>query len=113
MRVKAYDLYMVLVITVIAVILGLAGVNNVALGVLFGAPLVLFLPGYGLTAALENRQLSPPERLLFSVGLSLALTVLAGLVLSWTPWGLQRGSWAVLLGGMRLAATLVALIFHH
>jgi uncharacterized membrane protein len=51
-----------------------------------------------------------PERLLFSVGLSLAIAVLGGLLLNWTPWGLQAESWALLLGGTALSASGLALI---
>jgi uncharacterized membrane protein len=50
------------------------------------------------------------ERLLFSIGTSLALAVLWGLLLNWTPWGFQVGAWLVLLCGTTLLASLVVQI---
>ncbi len=58
---------------------------------LLGAMYVLFLPGYSLIEALypEEGQLSPLERLALSIGLSLAVVPLIGLVLNYTPWGIR------------------------
>jgi peptidoglycan/LPS O-acetylase OafA/YrhL len=57
------------------------------LGTLF----VLFLPGYALVEALYPRgdELSPLERLALSIGLSLAVVPLVGLVLNYTPFGIR------------------------
>jgi hypothetical protein len=74
-------------------------------------PLVVLLPGYALTSALFARQPpEPPRYLLLSVGLSLAITILEGLALNLTPWGLQAASWALALGGTTIAAAVVALL---
>ena len=56
-----------------------------------GSLYVLFLPGYLLIEALypEERSLSPLERLALSLGLSLAVVPLIGLVLNYTPWGIR------------------------
>ncbi|MGC8935404.1 MAG: DUF1616 domain-containing protein [Thermoproteota archaeon] len=56
-----------------------------------GSLFVLFLPGYSLIEALYPREeeLSPLERLALSIGLSLALVPLVGLVLNYTPWGIR------------------------
>ena len=68
-------------------------------------PLVILLPGYALTSALFARQTTElPIGLLLSVGLSLAITILEGLLLNLTPWGLQATSWALALGGTILIA---------
>jgi uncharacterized membrane protein len=77
---------------------------------LIGAlPLVLFLPGYAITAALfPPRSLGILERLLFSLGLSVSVTALAGLVLNLTPWGLQTSTWAMALAGIVLLASIIA-----
>jgi len=57
---------------------------------LFGAVFVLFLPGYSLVRALfGRRELDSIERLALSIGLSLALVPLAGLLLNYTPWGIR------------------------
>jgi uncharacterized membrane protein len=52
---------------------------------------VLFLPGYLATSALFPRtgDLSGPERLALSLGLSLAIVPLVGLALNFTPWGIR------------------------
>lgn len=52
---------------------------------------VLFLPGYSLIEALYPGEgdLSPLERAALSIGLSLAVVPLIGLVLNYTPWGLR------------------------
>jgi uncharacterized membrane protein len=74
-------------------------------------PLVLVVPGYALTAAVfPKRSLGVPERLVFSLGLSLVIVVLGGLLLNWTPFGLRASSWAVLLSGITLGAGVVALV---
>lgn len=59
--------------------------------VTLGIPFVLFLPGYTLIAALFPRRadLSGPERLAYSMGLSLALVPIVGIVLNFTPWGIR------------------------
>jgi uncharacterized membrane protein len=76
-----------------------------------GLLLVLVLPGYALTVAMfPPGVVGTAERLVLSLGLSLAGTTLGGLVLHWTPGGLAPGSWAVLLGGATLAASFVGLL---
>jgi uncharacterized membrane protein len=72
-------------------------------------PLVLFLPGYAITAALFlPRSLGIPERFLFSLGLSVSVTALAGLALNLTPWGLQTSTWAIALTGIVVVASAIA-----
>jgi hypothetical protein len=74
-------------------------------------PLVVLLPGYTLTSALFARQAPEmPSQLLLSVGLSLAITILEGLALNLTPWGLQAVSWGLALGGTTIVAGGVALL---
>ena len=56
-----------------------------------GSLFVLYLPGYSLIEALYPRgeELEPLERLALSIGLSLALVPLVGLLLNYTPWGIR------------------------
>ena len=56
-----------------------------------GSLFVLYLPGSALIEALypEREGLSQLERLALSIGLSLALVPLVGLVLNYTPWGIR------------------------
>ena len=58
---------------------------------IFGSVFVLFLPGYMLIEALypKPRDLEALERLALSIGLSLALVPLTGLLLNYTPWGIR------------------------
>jgi uncharacterized membrane protein len=56
-----------------------------------GSMFVLFIPGYSLIETLYPREsdLTPLERLALSIGLSLALVPLVGLILNYTPWGIR------------------------
>lgn len=58
-----------------------------------GSVFVLFIPGYVTVEALYPRDddLKPLERLALSIGLSLALVPLIGLLLNYTPWGIRLG----------------------
>jgi hypothetical protein len=68
---------------------------------ILGGVFVLFLPGAVLMAALYPRgeDMDGLERLALSIGLSLAVVPLIGLVLNYTPWGI------------RLAPIMIALAF--
>jgi hypothetical protein len=56
----------------------------------FGSVFVLFLPGYSLIRALfGSKELDNIERLALSIGLSLALVPIAGLLLNYSPWGIR------------------------
>ena len=81
------------------------------LGLVLGLPLVLILPGYALIAAVfPDRPPELPQRLLFTVGLSLSVTILGGYLLNLLPWGLRTETWVALLGGVSLAGFAVALL---
>lgn len=56
-----------------------------------GSIYVLYLPGSMLIEALYPRgeDLEPLERMALSIGLSLAVVPLIGLVLNYTPWGIR------------------------
>jgi Protein of unknown function (DUF1616) len=76
-----------------------------ALRVAVGLVLVLVLPGAALTAALfPPRSLGWARRILFSLGLSLAVIALGGLLLNLTPFGLQGLTWLAFIGGVTLGA---------
>lgn len=64
------------------------------LRVLFGLPIVLFIPGYILVFALfpgkkTNQGIDVIERIALSLGLSLAVVPLIGLGLNYTIWGIR------------------------
>lgn len=86
-------LSIIVIISVPENAIGLSYLRN-ALGVLF----VLWLPGYALIKALfpvkvplqtSSNELDVIERIVLSLGMSLALTPIIGLVLNYTPWGIR------------------------
>lgn len=92
-----------------AILVTLLAVDSLALRTLVALPLVLIVPGYALQAALfPARVLSRVERGLFSAGLSVAITMVGGVLLNWSPWGLQATGWALLLGAVTLFASVIA-----
>ena len=56
-----------------------------------GSLFILYLPGHTLIETLypKEEDLEPLERLALSIGLSLALVPLVGLILNYTPWGIR------------------------
>jgi uncharacterized membrane protein len=80
----------------------------------FGSILVLFLPGYSLIEALyPKRELDDLTRLALSIGLSLALVPLAGLVLNYTPFGIRLLPVALSLAGLTVVFLIVAIRRKH
>jgi uncharacterized membrane protein len=67
------------------------GLNETIIRNGLGLPLVLFLPGYALIAALfpAKSDLDGIERIALSFGLSIAVVPLIGLGLNYTPWGIR------------------------
>lgn len=78
---------------------------------ILGSLYVLYLPGYTLIEALYPRgdELDPLERLALSIGLSLALVPLVGLVLNYTPWGIRLTPVTISLALIAEALALYAL----
>ena len=98
-------------ITIVAVALVFALPSTNVIGRILSLPLVLVLPGYALTCALfPRRELGILQCVVFSLALSLSIVILGGLALNWTPFGLQVSSWSVLLSGITLIASAVALV---
>jgi hypothetical protein len=77
----------------------------------FGSVFVLFLPGYSLIRALfGSRELDNVERFALSVGLSLALVPLAGLLLNYTPWGIRTAPVTFCLLALTLVFAFAAVV---
>lgn len=71
-------------------------------------PLVLFLPGYALCAVvLPPGPLPPAERAVYSVAVSIALTVIGAMVVQFV-FSLDRDLWAVVLATITIALCAVA-----
>ncbi len=89
------DFWFVLVIVVVTVILvlGLRVTEPPLVYVRYvvGSIFVLFVPGFSLIQCLYplREELSDLERLALSIGLSLALVPLVGLILNYTPFGIR------------------------
>ncbi|MGB9023225.1 MAG: DUF1616 domain-containing protein [Candidatus Bathyarchaeia archaeon] len=75
-----------------------------------GSVFVLFIPGYVAVEALfpKGRELDGIERLALSVGLSLALVPLVGLLLNYTPWGIRLDPIMISLTILTIGLALVA-----
>jgi uncharacterized membrane protein len=106
--VKSQDLMLVSGVAVVGMALAILGLINPVTGLLVGLPLVLIVPGYALMSTFAGPSLGVVERLVMTIGFSLTLTILGGLALNLTPWGLQAVSWAVFLGGATLVFAFAA-----
>ena len=82
---------------------------NIARWVL-GSIFVLYLPGFSLIQLLfpKGKEIDSLERFALSIGLSLALVPLIGLVLNFTPWGIRFAPIVAALGTFTTAALLAA-----
>ncbi|MEM0453150.1 MAG: DUF1616 domain-containing protein [Sulfolobales archaeon] len=76
-----------------------------------GTMYVLFMPGYATIEALypKDKELSNLERLALSIGLSLAIVPLLGLMLNYTPWGIRLTPTIASLTAYIIVASITAL----
>jgi len=74
-----------------------------------GAILILYVPGYTLIEALYSKrdELERLERFALSVGLSIAVVPLVGLVLNYTPWGIRLDPALVSLAALTVVLGVV------
>jgi len=79
-----------------------------------GSIFVLFLPGYSLIKALfPTKELDNIERLALSIGMSLALVPITGLLLNYTPWGIRTTPVTLSLLALTAAFATAAIIREH
>ena len=80
------------------------------LRIILGLPFLLFFPGYTIIAALFPRKegLGGIERFTLSLGLSIAVVPLTGLILNYTPWGIKLYSILLSLSFFILAMSAIA-----
>ena len=77
----------------------------------FGALFVLFIPGYVAVEALFGfADVDLFERIALSIGLSVALTILVGLLLNYTPWGVTLTPIVISLTAVTILLDMVALL---
>lgn len=76
----------------------------------FGLPVVALVPGYAFVVSMDARgRLRGSERLALSLGTSLTLTIMLGLLVSISPAGLRRETWTASLGLFAILTSLLAL----
>lgn len=77
---------------------------------ILGSLYVLFTPGYTLVEVLypEEKSLTPLERTALSIGLSLSIVPLLGLLLNYTPVGIRLNSVLLALGSFTLLVATAA-----
>jgi hypothetical protein len=81
---------------------------------LLGSIFVLFLPGYTLIKALfPEKELDNIERTALSIGMSLALVPITGLLLNYTPWGIRTTPVTLSLLALTTIFATAAVIREH
>jgi uncharacterized membrane protein len=112
-RADRFDLPIVSGLALVLVVLTLAPSSPVTdvLRVIAGIPTVLFAPGFALVAVIWPRSgLRTGERLALSIGMSLCVCVLGGLVLYLLGVRLQALAWSTLLGVVTVGGSLGATV---
>ncbi|ADJ13953.1 DUF1616 domain-containing protein [Halalkalicoccus jeotgali] len=121
------DLVSVLIFTLLTVLaVFLPGVRETPLRIVVGLPFVLFIPGYVFVAALfpehgesvANTEeevstagdIDPIERIALAFGLSIAIVPLLGLILNFTPWGIQLAPIMLTVSGATIVCTIIAAV---
>ena len=78
---------------------------------ILGAIFVLWLPGYALIKALfPTKEIDQIERVALSIGMSLALVPITGLLLNYTPWGIRLTPVTLSLLSLTVTLATAALI---
>lgn len=76
-----------------------------------GSLFILFLPGFSLVKALfPKKELDSAERVALSLGLSLAIVPIFGLLLNYTPWGIRLAPITLVLLSFTIFLSFVAMI---
>ena len=107
------DLGFVLLFTFLAYLFVLVPpLNQTPLRIIFALPLLLFLPGYVLIAAMFPRreELSVIERFTLSIGLSIAIFVFDGFAISVTAWRFRPEPIILSLSLITLILTLITFL---
>ncbi|MFQ5925144.1 MAG: DUF1616 domain-containing protein [Dehalococcoidia bacterium] len=109
-KIRVGNELLLLNILVVLLILIIAISPSNVLRIILGLPFVLFLPGYALVSALYPKKGDPGgmERVALGFGLSIALTIALGFILSYTPWGLSPSPLLLTLTFFILANSAIA-----
>ncbi|MFA5629255.1 MAG: DUF1616 domain-containing protein [Dehalococcoidales bacterium] len=111
MKIKHTHLLIIAIVVAAALTLIIRFSPDSILRIILGIPFTLLLPGYVLTMTLfpANRRLNGPERLFLSLGVSLVLIPIIGLVINYI-WGITLNSFLYALAIFILFFALVAII---
>jgi len=107
------DLALVILLTLLCIpFVLIPPLNETPIRIILGLPLVLFLPGYSLIAALFPRKddLDAIERIALSFGLSIAITPLLGLALNYTPFGIRLSPILIVLSIFTISLAIAAYV---
>jgi hypothetical protein len=94
----------------------------VSIRYVFGTIFVIWLPGYSFMRALfpkknhrikSKRALEPVERITLSLGMSLALVSLVGLILNYSPWGIRLTPIILTLLSLTTVFATVSILREH
>ena len=105
------DLALVILFTLLCIpFVLIPPLNETPVRIILGLPLVLFLPGYSLIAALFPRKddLDGIERVALSFGLSIAVVPLLGLALNYTPFGIRLSPILIVLSVFTISLAIAA-----
>lgn len=81
---------------------------------ILGSIFVLWLPGYTFIKALfPKKELDNIERIALSIGMSLALVPITGLLLNYTPWGIKLTPITISLLALTFTFATAAIIREH
>jgi len=81
---------------------------------ILGSIFVLWLPGYTFIKALfPEKELDNIERVALSIGMSLALVPITGLLLNYTPWGIRLTPITISLLALTFTFATAAIIREH
>ena len=82
---------LIILVAITLLLFPAAAFTSGVLRIILGLPLVLFIPGYILLSALfpGRGSLSGIQRITFSIGLSIAVAIIIGIILNFTPWGIS------------------------
>lgn len=79
-----------------------------------GSIFVLWLPGYTFIKALfPEKELDSIERVALSIGMSLALVPMIGLLLNYTPWGIRLAPITITLLAVTFTFATAAIVREH
>ena len=108
------ELLLINILALLLIVIIVVFPSNV-LRIILGLPFMLFFPGYALMVALfpKRRALGGIERVALSCGLSIAVTMLIGLIFNYTPWGISLYPILLSLTFFILASSAIAHYRRH